>query len=148
MIRKIIFFILLVFIWNISLLLFPVNYAYLTTLKGILNVNYEYFIIIYLVTSISFIYSFYRLFIDYDLNNNYNFVFILNYVFSSMLGLFFFKFNTLLLSVICMCVVNVTSIFLYLESKKIDRISSLYVIPSIIFNIFNLISLIIITILN
>ena len=148
MIRKIIFFILLVFIWNISLLLFPVNYAYLTTLKGIINVNYEYFIIIYLVTSISFIYSFYRLFIDYDLNNNYNFVFILNYVFSSMLGLFFFKFNTLLLSVICMCVVSVTSIFLYLESKKIDRISSLYVIPSIIFNIFNLISLIIITILN
>lgn len=148
MIRKIIFFILLVFIWNISLLLFPVNYAYLTTLKGIINVNYSYFIIIYLVTSISFIYSFYRLFIDYDLNNNYNFVFILNYVFSSMLGLFFFKFNTLLLSVICMCVVSVTSIFLYLESKKIDRISSLYVIPSIIFNIFNLISLIIITILN
>lgn len=148
MIRKIIFFILLVFIWNISLLLFPVNYAYLTTLKGILNVNYVYFIIIYLVTSISFIYSFYRLFIDYDLNNNYNFVFILNYVFSSMLGLFFFKFNSLLLSVICMCVVSVTSIFLYLESKKIDRISSLYVIPSIIFNIFNLISLIIITILN
>lgn len=148
MIRKIIFFILLVFIWNISLLLFPVNYAYLTTLKGIINVKYEYFIIIYLVTSISFIYSFYKLFIDYDLNNNYNFVFILNYVFSSMLGLFFFKFNSLLLSVICMCVVSVTSIFLYLESKKIDRISSLYVIPSIIFNIFNLISLIIITILN
>lgn len=148
MVKKIIFFILLLFIWNISLILFPVNYAYLTTLKGIIDVNYGYFIIIYLFTSTLFVYSFYNLFIDYDLNNNYNFVFILNYLFTEIFGLFFFKFNNLLLSVICLCVVNVTSIFIYLESKKIDRKSSLFIIPSIIFNIFNLISLVIIAILN
>ena len=70
MVKKIIFFILLLFIWNISLILFPVNYAYLTTLKGIIDVNYGYFIIIYLFTSTLFVYSFYNLFIDYDLNNN------------------------------------------------------------------------------
>lgn len=148
MVKKIIFFILLLFIWNISLILFPVNYAYLTTLKGIIDVNYGYFIIIYLFTSTLFVYSFYNLFIDYDLNNNYNFVFILNYLFTEIFGLFFFKFNNLLLSVICLCVVNITSIFIYLESKKIDRKSSLFIIPSIIFNIFNLISLVIIAILN
>lgn len=148
MLRKIIFFLILILFWNITLILFPVNYAYITTLQGIININYKYFIIMYFLLTLINNYVFYKLFTGFDLNNNYNFVYILNYIFTQVFGLFFFKFNCLILSVICLCVVFVSSIFVYLESKKIDRTNSYLIIPSILFNMFNLIGLMIVMILN
>ena len=148
MLRKIIFFLILILFWNITLILFPVNYAYITTLQGIININYKYFIIMYFLLSLINNYVFYKLFTGFDLNNNYNFVYILNYIFTQVFGLFFFKFNCLILSVICLCIVFVSSIFVYLESKKIDRTNSYLIIPSILFNMFNLIGLMIVMILN
>ncbi len=148
MLRKIIFFLILILFWNITLILFPVNYAYITTLQGIININYKYFIIMYFLLTLINNYVFYKLFTGFDLNNNYNFVYILNYIFTQVFGLFFFKFNSLILSVICLCIVFVSSIFVYLESKKIDRTNSYLIIPSILFNMFNLIGLMIVMILN
>lgn len=148
MLRKIIFFLILILFWNITLILFPVNYAYITTLQGITNINYKYFIIMYFLLTLINNYGFYKLFTGFDLNNNYNFVYILNYIFTQVFGLFFFKFNCLILSVICLCIVFVSSIFVYLESKKIDRTNSYLIIPSILFNMFNLIGLMIVMILN
>ena len=148
MLRKIIFLLILILFWNITLILFPVNYAYITTLQGIININYKYFIIMYFLLTLINNYVFYKLFTGFDLNNNYNFVYILNYIFTQVFGLFFFKFNCLILSVICLCIVFVSSIFVYLESKKIDRTNSYLIIPSILFNMFNLIGLMIVMILN
>ena len=148
MLRKIIFFLILILFWNITLILFPVNYAYITTLQGITNINYKYFIIMYFLLTLINNYVFYKLFTGFDLNNNYNFVYILNYIFTQVFGLFFFKFNSLILSVICLGIVFVSSIFVYLESKKIDRTNSYLIIPSILFNMFNLIGLMIVMILN
>ena len=148
MLRKIIFFLILILFWNITLILFPVNYAYITTLQGITNIKYKYFIIMYFLLTLINNYVFYKLFTGFDLNNNYNFVYILNYIFTQVFGLFFFKFNCLILSVICLCIVFVSSIFVYLESKKIDRTNSYLIIPSILFNMFNLIGLMIVMILN
>ena len=148
MLRKIIFFFILILFWNITLILFPVNYAYITTLQGIININYKYFIIMYFLLTLINNYVFYKLFTGFDLNNNYNFVYILNYIFTQVFGLFFFKFNCLILSVICLGIVFVSSIFVYLESKKIDRTNSYLIIPSILFNMFNLIGLMIVMILN
>lgn len=148
MLRKIIFFLILILFWNITLILFPVNYAYITTLQGIININYKYFIIMYFLLTLINNYVFYKLFTGFDLNNNYNFVYILNYIFTQVFGLFFFKFNCLILSVICLSIVFVSSIFVYLESKKIDRTNSYLIIPSILFNMFNLIGLMIVMILN
>ena len=148
MLRKIIFFLILILFWNITLILFPVNYAYITTLQGIININYKYFIIMYFLLTLINNYVFYKLFTGFDLNNNYNFVYILNYIFTQVFGLFFFKFNCLILSVICLGIVFVSSIFVYLESKKIDRTYSYLIIPSILFNMFNLIGLMIVMILN
>ena len=139
---------ILILFWNITLILFPVNYAYITTLQGIININYKYFIIMYFLLTLINNYVFYKLFTGFDLNNNYNFVYILNYIFTQVFGLFFFKFNCLILSVICLGIVFVSSIFVYLESKKIDRTNSYLIIPSILFNMFNLIGLMIVMILN
>ena len=148
MLRKIIFFLILILFWNITLILFPVNYAYITTLQGRTNINYKYLSIMYFLLTLINNYVFYKLFTGFDLNNNYNFVYILNYIFTQVFGLFFFKFNCLILSVICLGIVFVSSIFVYLESKKIDRTNSYLIIPSILFNMFNLIGLMIVMILN
>ena len=148
MLRKIIFFLILMLFWNVTLILFPVNYAYLTTLQGVININYRYFIIMYFLLTLVNNYAFYRLFTGFVLNNNYNFVYIINYIFTQVFGLFFFRFNSLILSVICLCIVLISSIFVHLESKKIDSTSSYLIIPSILFNVFNLIGLMIVMILN
>ena len=89
MLRKIIFFLILILFWNITLILFPVNYAYITTLQGIININYKYFIIMYFLLTLINNYVFYKLFTGFDLNNNYNFVYILNYILFYFFDFFF-----------------------------------------------------------
>lgn len=148
MVRKIVFFGIIVLMWNLGLILFPIDYGYLTTFKHLIYVNYDIYLVIWGFVSLFISYSFYRLFIDFDLNNNYIFVFLINYIFTQVFGIFFFVFNSLILSIVCMCIVATSSVLIYLEAKKIDRYSSIFGIIPIIFNGINLISLMVMFILN
>lgn len=148
MVRKIVFFEIIVLMWNLGLILFPVDYGYLTTFRHLIYVNYDIYLFIWGLNSLFISYSFYKLFIDFDLNNNYIFVFLINYIFTQVFGIFFFVFNNLILSIVCMCIVSTSSVLVYLEAKKIDRYSSKFGIIPIIFNGINLMSLMVMFILN
>lgn len=148
MLRKIVFFGIIVLMWNLGLILFPIDYGYLTTFRHLIYVNYDIYLVIWGLVSLFISYSFYKLFIDFDLNNNYIFVFLINYIFTQVFGMFFFVFNSLILSIICMCVVTTSSVLVYLEAKKIDRYSSMFGIILIIFNGISLVSLMVMFILN
>ena len=148
MVRKIVFFGIIVLMWNLGLILFPINYGYLTTFRHLIYVNYDIYLVIWGLISLFISYSFYKLFIDFDLNNNYIFVFLINYIFTQVFGMFFFVFNSLILSIVCMCIVATSSVLVYLEAKKIDIYSSMFGIIPIIFNGINLVSLMIMFILN
>ena len=148
MVRKIVFFGIIVLMWNLGLILFPIDYGYLTTFRHLIYVNYDIYLVIWGLISLFISYSFYKLFIDFDLNNNYIFVFLINYIFTQVFGMFFFVFNSLILSIVCMCIVATSSVLVYLEAKKIDIYSSMFGIIPIIFNGINLVSLMIMFILN
>ena len=148
MVRKIVFFGIIVLMWTLGLILFPIDYGYLTTFRHLIYVNYDIYLFIWGLNSLFISYSFYKLFIDFDLNNNYIFVFLINYIFTQVFGIFFFVFNNLILSIVCMCIVSTSSVLVYLEAKKIDRYSSKFGIIPIIFNGINLMSLMVMFILN
>ena len=81
MVRKIVFFGIIVLMWNLGLILFPIDYGYLTTFRHLIYVNYDIYLFIWGLNSLFISYSFYKLFIDFDLNNNYIFVFLINYIY-------------------------------------------------------------------
>lgn len=141
MLKKALFILLLTFIWNLTLIFFPIDIGFLSTLKFIVSYN-KIYLILWLINTLFLSYSFYKIMMEYDLNNNYLFVIILNYLFTEIFGLFFFYFNSLILGIISLVIISTTSIFCYIESNKIDRYYSKLWLYPICFNIFNLISII------
>ena len=141
MVKKITFILILIMLWNLTLLFFPIDIGFLSTLKLIIPYN-KYYIIFWLINTIFISYSFYKIMMEYDLNNNYLFVLILNYLFTQIFGLFFFYFNSLILGIVSFVIVCTTSIFCFMETNKIDKIYAKLWIYPIIFNLFNLISII------
>lgn len=139
MIRKMIFLGFIFFMYIFSLILFPIDISFLTTFN--FNVNYSLLKNIFLIVSLFNSISFYKLFLDYDLNNNYLFVLIINYVCTISYNIFFFIFNDLILTIIISTIILTSSILMFLEVKKIDKSNSYLLIPSILFNIYNLLML-------
>lgn len=141
MVKKITFILILIMLWNLTLLFFPIDIGFLSTLKLIIPYN-KYYIIFWLINTIFISYSFYKIMMEYEINNNYLFVLILNYLFTQIFGLFFFYFNSLILGIVSFVIVCTTSIFCFMETNKIDKIYAKLWIYPIIFNLFNLISII------
>ena len=141
MVKKITFILILIMLWNLTLLFFPIDIGFLSTLKLIVPYN-KYYLIFWLMNTIFVSYSFYKIMMEYDLNNNYLFVLILNYLFTQIFGLLFFYFNSLILGIISLVIICTTSIFCFIETNKIDNIYAKLWIYPIIFNLFNLISII------
>lgn len=141
MVRKIFFVFVLFLLWNFSLVICPIDVGYLTTFNYIFDISYVYYIMVWFGCCLCSVLCFYRLFMDYDLNSNYLFVLIINYVFTQVFGIFFFGFNDLVLSIIIYSIVSVSSVLVYIESKRIDNYYCRLSIPVFLFNIFNLVSL-------
>lgn len=141
MVKKITFILILIMLWNLTLLFFPIDIGFLSTLKLIIPYN-KYYLIFWLINTIFISYSFYKIMMEYEINNNYLFVLILNYLFTQIFGLFFFYFNSLILGIVSFVIVCTTSIFCFMETNKIDKIYAKLWIYPIIFNLFNLISII------
>lgn len=141
MVKKITFILILIMLWNLTLLFFPIDIGFLSTLKLIIPYN-KYYLIFWLINTIFISYSFYKIMMEYEINNNYLFVLILNYLFTQIFGLFFFYFNSLILGIVSFVIVCTTSILCFMETNKIDKIYAKLWIYPIIFNLFNLISII------
>lgn len=148
MIKKLSFILFIFMMFNITLLLFPIDTGYLTTLKMPFYFNINFYLLLWTIVIILICYSLFYIILNYKTNDNYNFVVIINYIFSQVFGLFFFYFNNIVISIIVISIVMISSMFIYLETKKIDKNLSFLTIPYWLFNIFNLIYLMIIFLLN
>lgn len=146
--KKIIIFLLIVLSWFLAVLLIPFDKGFFLSLNTPemlpSNMIKIIWIIIYLLNSLSI----YILIKDNDFNNDYYFILIINYIFNETFPLFFSYFNSLLLSFISTIITTITAYFLYLESRKINYKSSIFIIPYILFSTISSIWIIIILILN
>ena len=141
MVKKITFILILIMLWNLTLLFFPIDIGFLSTLKLIVPYN-KYYLILWLINTILISYSFYKIMMEYEINNNYLFVIILNYLFTQIFGLFFFYFNSLILGIISLVIVCTTSIFCFIFIKKIYKFYLKLFLYTIIFYLFFFINII------
>lgn len=82
--------------------------------------------------SISIIYSMYQ----FKYINDYNKALISNYIFNELFTFILFYFKNLFLSFIIVLSNLITSLFLYYETKSLDKKASNFLLPYVFFNIF------------
>ena len=149
MYKRIIIFLLIFAMWFFGSIFFPFDigfYSILTLPKIAPNQNLIFYswIFIYFLNTISI----YHLIKNYNLNNNYIFFMSINYLFNQLFSLFFFYMHSMPLTLTSIITVTISSIYLFFETKKINKISSYFFIPYTIWNIYMLILFIIVYIIN
>lgn len=139
--RDILLFIGILFLWLLSGLLFKVNNDYYSLLKlpfFILNgkiISIIWFII-YILITISIIKVIKKT--NILKNKDYLYILITNYLSNQLFMYFFFYLMSPFLGFIITIVISLTTVFLYLETKKISKTSSYFLIPYIIYSTYAL----------
>lgn len=147
--RKVIAFLFLFSLWFLGSIFFPFNEGFYSsiTIPNIIPtqniISLIWFVIYFFNTT-----SIFFLIKDYDLNDDFYFIIILNYLFCELFPLFFFFFNSLILSMICNIVIVVSTIFLIIETKKINKQLAYLFIPYLLWGFYFLILSISIYLLN
>lgn len=149
MCKKTIFFLLVFSIWMFSSVFFPFdvgfylslsipNFIFNSSIIGII------WIIIFLLNSLCF----FMIIKNKELNNDYYFIIILNYICCETFPLFFSYFHSLILCLASTIGTFITSYFLLIETRKISKKSSLLLLPYFIMSFISSIWIIAILILN
>ena len=138
-IKDILIFIILVALWSLSGLIFKVNFSYYNLLKlpsfalsGKL-ISIIWFII-YLLNSIS-IFMIYKK-VNIFKNSDYLYILLTNYISNQLFLYFFFYLMSPFLGFAITTVIFLSSIFLYIETKKISKKSSYFLIPYILYSFY------------
>lgn len=140
--KDILLFIGILFLWLLSGLLFKVNNDYYSLLKlpfFVLSgklISIIWFII-YILITISIIKIIKKT--NIFKNKDYLYMLITNYLANQLFMYFFFYLMSPFLGFIITIIISLSTIFLYLETKKISKASSYYLIPYIIYSTYALI---------
>lgn len=108
------------------------------------------FSIIWTIIYILIAYSIYLTFKTHDIFSNRDYLYILltNYLANSTFTFFFFSLRSPFLGFVSSVIILVSSIYLYLETKNINKKASYFLIFYVIFNIYATISSLIIYLMN
>ncbi|NLL02136.1 MAG: hypothetical protein GX265_03860, partial [Mollicutes bacterium] len=72
----------------------------------------------------------------------YIFILIVNYLINPLFNLFIFNFKNIVYALISLFLILITGNYLLVETKKLDRKSSLYIIPYLVLIIYLIITMI------
>ena len=141
MLKKIFIFLLCLLPWFLASL-FPLDYNFYSSLNlpFFALPNYLYSIIwtiLYLCISVSIF-----LVLSNDKFNfipNYRNTLIINYIFNQLYIFILFTLKNLFLSFVDTILIFVTSLFLYYETKELNKKASKWLLPYVFFNIFTII---------
>ena len=137
--KKTIYFISILLLWLLSSLIFkydPVYYELLNTPSFIINptLNSLIWIVIYfLITTSILVVKSKRNIIG---NNDYFFILIINYLANMVFPLMFFNLKSPFLGFIINIIILISTFYLLIESKKIDKRSFYILIPYFIYTIY------------
>jgi len=149
--KKILKFILILIPWFIGGLLFRSDTVFYKSLnKPIFATPSILFPIIWTILYILIAISIYLILKDYKLKDNpsYTKTLLINYVSNQIFSFLFFTLKSPFLALIDTFIVLISSLFLYYESKELNKTSSKLLIPYIIWNIFATILIIFIFFMN
>ncbi len=140
--KNILLFIIIFSSWLLSGLIFKIDFEYYNLLKlPTFTLNYKiisivWFVIYFLNTiSITIIINKTNIFKRPD----YLYMLATNYLSNQLFLFFFFKLMSPFLGLAISIIIFISTIFLYIETKKIDKKSSYFLIPYIIYSTYALI---------
>ena len=120
--KKIICFAFLLIPWFVSSILFPFDAGFDNSLNLPRITPHKFiFIIIWPLLFTLITITVYRILKKDNLNNDYLYILIMNFIGVETYNLFFFYMNNLFLSLVSAVVTLVTSIFLTIETRKLDN---------------------------
>jgi len=120
--KKIICFAFLLIPWFVSSILFPFDAGFYNSLNFPSITPPKFiFIIIWPILFTLITITIYRILKKDNLNNDYLYILIMNFIGVETYNLFFFYMNNLFLSLVSAVVTLVTSIFLTIETRKLDN---------------------------
>lgn len=137
--KKIIQYLLILIPWFLGGFLFSGNISYYRTLNlpffappGIV------FPIVWTILYILIAYSIFQVYQIYNCKqlNGYHKVLISNYLFNQLFTLFFFTFQNIFLGFVDCVATLITSLFLYYETKELDKKASQFLLPYLFWNLF------------
>ena len=140
--KDILLFIIILFLWLLSGLLFKYNKEYYELLKlpsFVLNgkvISIIWFII-YILNTISIIILSKKT--NIFKNRDYLYILLTNYLANELFMYFFFYLMSPFLGFAITTVVALSTIFLFIETKKISKKSSYFLMPYIIYSIYTFI---------
>ena len=137
--KKIIKFLILLLPWFLSGLIFRVDSTFYTSLNLPKFAPPTYFFpivwtILYILIAISSYIVYSKSYYKY--NTSYNKALIYNYIFNQLYTFFFFTLKSIFLGFVDIVLVFITSLFLYYETKEIDKKASYFLIPYVVFVLF------------
>lgn len=135
-------FIWILFLWLLSGLIFKVNNDYYSLLKlPFFTLNGKIISIIWFIIYILITISIFKVIkkINIFKNKDYLYILITNYLSNQLFMYFFFYLMSPFLGFIITIIISLSTIFLYLETKKISKKSSYYLIPYIIYTTYALV---------
>ena len=135
-------FIWILFLWLLSGLIFKVNNDYYSLLKlPFFTLNGKIISIIWFIIYILITISIIKIIKKTNIfkNKDYLYMLITNYLANQLFMYFFFYLMSPFLGFIITIIISLSTIFLYLETKKISKKSSYYLIPYIIYTTYALV---------
>lgn len=125
--------------WLLSGLIFSSNFSYYNKIDkpffAIPNFLFgPIWIIIYILIAISITILITKNYITYE--KDYKNSLIFNYIFNQLFIVLFFYFKSSFLGFVDCVLVLITSLFLYYETKELNKVASRFLIPYTFFNIY------------
>lgn len=137
--KQVLLFIIILLLWLLSGLIFNVNTEFYNLLKlPSFAIEGKYISIIWFIIYILIALSIQIIINKTNIfkNQDYLFILITNYLSNELFMYFFFRLMSPLLGLIITTITLVSSFFLIIETKKISRTSSYFLIPYLIYNIY------------
>ena len=150
-IKNVLLFIFILFLWLISGLLFKVDFSYYDMLKlpsfslnpKIISITW---FIIYILNTISIVIIINKT--NIFKNNDYLYILLTNYISNELFLYLFFTLMSPFLGLSITIIILLSSIFLFLETYKINKNASYFLIPYVIYNTYAFILMITIYFMN
>lgn len=138
-IKDILLFLIILLFWLLSGLIFKVDNSYYSllnlpsfTLSG--KVISILWFIIYILITLSIIKISKK--VNIFKNNDYAYILVTNYIANQLFMYFFFYLKSPFLGFAITTVILLSTIFLFIETKKISKKASYYLIPYIVYSIY------------
>ena len=136
--KKFLVYLLFLLPWFISNLLFKIDTAYYQSLdRPWFAPPPIIFGIVWPILYALIAYSVYKTWSNS--NSNYKIYLVINYIANQLYTLFFFVLKNNFLSLVDTIIILISSLYLYVETKNLNKDKAKYLIPYIIWNIFALI---------